>query len=133
MERRAWVGLMVLAAIGVGTGAGCQTEKRKNNPYMSELGKEGTLVDTPVEVQEFVKAAYPDAEIENVYEMRHRKEYQVRHFEIHMILPGGRKKTIDYNVFQKPSTGVRTLEVQELQGAGTSPGAQIRGETEGQH
>jgi hypothetical protein len=133
MERRALVGMVVLAAIGAGLAMGCQTEKRKNNPYMSEMGKQITVGDLPLEVQQLIKDSHPDAQIEKVYEMRHRQEYRMRHFEIHMILADGRKKTFDYNVFQKPSNGVRTLEVQELKGSGMSPKAQVRGETEGQH
>ena len=134
MERRALVGMVLLAAIGAGLGAvGCGLEKHEDNPYMSEQGKQESFGDTPLEVQQFVKNSYPDAEVENVYEMRHRHNYRMRHFEIHMVLADGRKKTVDYNVFQKPSSGVNTLETTELKGAGTSPKAQVRGEMQGQH
>src|SRR5690242_16940283 len=110
MERRALVGMVLLAAIGAGLGAGCGVEKHAENPYISEQGKKITMGDTPLAVQEFIKDSYPDAEVEDVYEMRHRHNYRMRHFEIHMILADGRKKTVDYNVFQKPSSGVQTLE-----------------------
>jgi hypothetical protein len=131
MERRALVGMVVLAAVGAGLAVGCQTEKRKNNPYMSEMGKQITYGDLPAEVQEVVHDSYPNAQVNEIYEMRHRTDYHMRHFEIHLTLADGRRKTFEYNTFQKPSAGVRTLESQEVQGSGTSPGAQPRGELEG--
>lgn len=132
MERRALVGMVVLAAIGAGLGAGCESmTKHPENPYMSEQGKEITFGDLPLEVQQAVETSYPKATVDHIFEMRHRQEYQMRHFEIHMTLADGRKKTFDYNVFQKPSSGVRTLDATELPSSGTSPGAQPRGESEG--
>lgn len=132
MERRALVGMAVLAAIAAGLGAGCESvTKHEANPYMSEQGKEITFGDLPAEVQETVQTSYPGAQIDHVYEMRHRKEYQMRHFEVHLTLADGRKKTFDYNTFQKPSSGVRTLEATELPSAGTAAAAQPRGEMEG--
>jgi hypothetical protein len=133
MERRALVGMVLLAAIGAGLGAvGCGVERHEENPYISEQGKAITMGDTPLAVQKFVETSYPDAQVENVYEMRHRKNYRMRHFEIHLVMADGRKKTVDYNVFGKASSGVQTLESTELSGAGTSPKAQIRGEMQGQ-
>ena len=131
MERRSLVGMVVLAAVGVGLAGGCETQKRKNNPYITDFGKAEAIEDTPTEVQEFIKASYPDAQVERVYEMRHRKNYSVRHFEVHMILPGGRKKVVDYNVWQRPTYSPAELGANGVNGDGTSPGAQMRGESEG--
>ena len=121
MIRRALVGMVVLG--GMVLAGGCETPQRRANPYMSEMGKQGDITDTPPEVQEFVRDTYPDAAVERVYEKRHRKEYRVRHFEIHMVMPEGRRKVIEYNVFRKPTANVETLEKFEVQGSGTSPAA----------
>ncbi|HZZ43660.1 MAG TPA: hypothetical protein VFE58_12040 [Tepidisphaeraceae bacterium] len=133
MQRRAVLGVVVLAVAGAGMLAGCQTEKRKNNPYITEYGKPETLAEAPREVQEFITDSYPDATVEKVFEMRHNGKYAMRHFEIHLVMEGGRKKTVDYNTFGKPTFNAKELDVKEVSGAGTSAGAQSRGITENEH
>jgi hypothetical protein len=123
--------MVVQAAVGAGLAAGCQEQVHKDNPYISEQGKQITYGDLPLEVQQVIQSSFPNAQVDSIYEMRHRKEYQMRHFEIHLTQADGRKKTFEYNTFQKPSSGVRTLEASELPSSGTAPGAQPRGEMEG--
>lgn len=132
MECRVISGMVMLVAsvVGVGLVGGCHTQKPMDKTYTSELGRKESIGDTPLEVQEFVKDSFPGAEVEAVYEMRHNTQFHMRHFEIHMILEGGRKKTVDYNTFEKKTPGMRQLETTELKGDGGTPAAQQRGDIE---
>jgi hypothetical protein len=110
----------VVLAIG---GLGChdvQPLQFKHTPAEeTELGKKITLEETPQEVHDFVQKSYPDAEILEVREITHSPP-RVRNFEVTMMLPGGRKKVIDYNVFPRRSPTVTEIPAAEPKGAGST-------------
>jgi hypothetical protein len=119
-----WVG--VAASLVVGAAAlvavgGCEMQPLKltRTPASDTgVGVKRSFEQLPQEVQDFVKSSYPDAEITDVREMTHSE--RMRHFEVTMMLPGNRKKTIEYNTFPKKSPVVTEIQASEPKGAGAT-------------